>query len=91
MAETTMISEAPLAEIVLERRRPGRTAHVSEHLIDLLRINLDAATAADDSGATGSTERLEPGPPRYMHGVLIQLAISSGLWSVIAVAVWLTF
>lgn len=86
-----MIAEAPLAEILLDRRRPGRSARVSEHLIDLLRSNPDLAATAEAPGVADLADHREPGLPPYAHGVLVLVVLSVGLWSVIATTIWLVF
>ena len=86
--ETSPAAAAPMSTAAPDRRRPGRFAQVSPHLIPFLRdaANTEIYPAAPDStDASDLTENLAP-----IFGIIVSIGLSFTLWALlIRVGSWI--
>ncbi len=73
-------------EVLDSRRRPGRSAHVSQHLLSLLRDPASAEIPAPSPGAVEVQSFREDLP--IAKGLGVGLLLSIPAWTAIGLATW---
>ena len=75
--------DADNATTLVDRRRPGRLAHVSPHLIPLLRAEERARLPPLEEVLRDTDRQLDTGP-----GVVLGIGLGALLWVAIIAAGW---
>ncbi len=77
-----------------DRRRPGRVDYENPHLVELLRDSdrvPPPGEPAEELVGSGIDAYEDEDPLRPARGILLGIAIASGLWGAGGLAVWMLF
>ena len=84
LRDDLLTADVVVQEAKLDRRRPGRSEHVSPHLIPLLR-NAAALEISLDDAPVDDRVQDDFGP---LKGIIAGLGLAIPLWCLIGLVVW---